>query len=972
METEGASSVTVRKTSCTPKAIIHQNFGPNACYKVEEVHESAENGCPGLAIVQKGPCLYRCTLQLPEITVVSGIFKKKKDAEQSAAELALEKLRINPATKSSSLPETWDGLVSRLKYLFSDEFLSSLHPLSGHLRAALQRDCHLAGLIPACAIAVFDATLSNLCKSIDPKVEANPFLIISYVMRAAAKLTGFIASSEGELWIRRQNPYPPEIIELSSIQQNPNNPEIIVSPSDQQSGSPEILMVEAINIPCSLEKTVERVFLNLTSSGYFLDVIAKQLGLLEAADLMISRPVGKASSETRLHFAAPKQYLLDISSDLLHAKEVRSFEGSLNARASYLSGQDIYGDAILATIGYTWRSKDLFYEDVSVQSYYRMLIGKTPSGLYRLSRGAILAADLPLAFTTNAKWKGSLPREMLCTFCRQHRLSQPIFSTLSSLEESSDSSQSHKKLRVTDLIAKDTQHANGCVVSAGSKETVESGGSFRCEIKVYSKFQDLILECSPKESFKKQSDSVQNASLKALLWLDIYFRDPNVPFERLKASADGLDIRFEPKIFVEAFMLCQPLHNVGHNEIEEGKLVYPNSVNVPNALSGHGLRSLNIEGPDSGISPSNGSLSCVSYSASLVTEEHLKEQLETSDDFEFEIASGAVNPHLESVLIQMSVGQSACFIVDLPPRELIFAAADDSARMLSLLSSKTCCLEYTIRLLRVTEPLEDRMEQALFSPPLAKQRVEYAVQSIKESCATTLVDFGCGSGSLLDSLLNYTTSLEKIAGVDLSQKSLTRAAKILNSKLNSTSDADTSCTPLKSAILYDGSVTDHDSRLCGFDIGTCLEVIEHMEEDQAHLFGNVALSYFCPKILIVSTPNYEYNVILQKSTLSTTEDDVDERNESQPCKFRNHDHKFEWTRAQFNCWATELATRHNYSVEFSGVGGSGDEPGFASQIAVFRRRTVPQEDYPEELSDSEHRYQVIWEWASSDRSRCAL
>ena len=314
-----------------------------------------------------------------------------------------------------------------------------------------------------------------------------------------------------------------------------------------------------------------------------------------------------------------------------------------------------------------------------------MLIGKTPSGLYKLSRGAILAAELPLAFTTNGNWKGSLPREMLCTFCRQHRLSQPTFSTFSSLEESSDSSQSHKKLRATDL--KDTQHANGCVVSTGAKEIVESGGSFRCELKVHSKFQDLILECSPKDYFRKQSNSVQNASLKVLLWLDIYFRDPNMPFERLKASADGLDIRFEPKVFVEAFKLCQPLHSVSHNVTGEGRLVYPNSINVPNAFSGQGICSLITEGPDSGISFSNGSLSCVSYSASLVTEEHIKEQLESSDDFEFEIASGAVNPHLESVILQMSVGQSACFIMDLPPRELILAAADDSARMLSLLSS---------------------------------------------------------------------------------------------------------------------------------------------------------------------------------------------------------------------------------------------------------------------------------------------
>lgn len=40
------------------------------------------------------------------------------------------------------------------------------------------------------------------------------------------------------------------------------------------------------------------------------------------------------------------------------------------------------------------------------------------------------------------------------------------------------------------------------------------------------------------------------------------------------------------------------------------------------------------------------------------------------------------------------------------------------------------------------------------------------------------LDFGCGSGSLLEALLNYPISLEKIAGVDISQKGLTRAAKV--------------------------------------------------------------------------------------------------------------------------------------------------------------------------------------------------
>lgn len=81
-----------KKPALTPKAIIHQKFGKNACYVVEEVKEVCQTECPGLSIPQMRPSLYRCTLQLPELTVVSGTFKKKKDAEQSAAEMAIEKV----------------------------------------------------------------------------------------------------------------------------------------------------------------------------------------------------------------------------------------------------------------------------------------------------------------------------------------------------------------------------------------------------------------------------------------------------------------------------------------------------------------------------------------------------------------------------------------------------------------------------------------------------------------------------------------------------------------------------------------------------------------------------------------------------------------------------------------------------------------------------------------------------------------
>lgn len=96
METVGSPVVAaVRKTGLTPKAVIHQKFGDKACYIIEEVQECAPNECPGLAIAQKGPCLYRCFLQLPDVSVVSENFKKKKEAEQSAARLALQKVCLH-------------------------------------------------------------------------------------------------------------------------------------------------------------------------------------------------------------------------------------------------------------------------------------------------------------------------------------------------------------------------------------------------------------------------------------------------------------------------------------------------------------------------------------------------------------------------------------------------------------------------------------------------------------------------------------------------------------------------------------------------------------------------------------------------------------------------------------------------------------------------------------------------------------
>lgn len=321
-----------------------------------------------------------------------------------------------------------------------------------------------------------------------------------------------------------------------------------------------------------------------------------------------------------------------------------------------------------------------------------MLISKIPSGNYKLSREAILAAELPSVFTTKTNWRGSFPKEMLCTFCRQHRLSEPVFSfsTVSiPLKASCELSSSQKKLKVTEAADLETEYANRRASAAGDGESVGLGSSFTCGVKIFSKCQDLIIECMPKEIYKKQSDSLHNASLKVLSRLNAYFKGFDMPLEKINHSADVLDIQFYPENLFKEFFFCPYIHDVQHSETQGPKLLESESMNMLDTVSGQDVWSLSLEGSDSGVCPSSGSLLCISYSVSLLTEgKDMKELLESNDEFEFEMGTGAVISSLEAVVTQMSVGQSAFFNVDLPPQEFILAAADDSKGILSLLSSR--------------------------------------------------------------------------------------------------------------------------------------------------------------------------------------------------------------------------------------------------------------------------------------------
>src|SRR5580704_5616159 len=206
-------------------------------------------------------------------------------------------------------------------------------------------------------------------------------------------------------------------------------------------------------------------------------------------------------------------------------------------------------------------------------------------------------------------------------------------------------------------------------------------------------------------------------------------------------------------------------------------------------------------------------------------------------------------------------------------------------------------------------------EEAIEKPIALNQlRVEAVLQAVTESGATRVIDLGCGEGKLLKELLKQK-EIQEIAGMDVSHRSLEIASERMH--------FDTMPPKQKERIrLFQGSLMYKDGRLAGFETATAIEVIEHLAPPRLAAFERVLFEHAKPNTVIITTPNSEYNV----------------RFEALPAgQFRLKDHRFEWTRQQFESWAGEVAQRFGYTVTFRPVGNVDAEVGSPTQMGVFAR-----------------------------------
>jgi len=207
----------------------------------------------------------------------------------------------------------------------------------------------------------------------------------------------------------------------------------------------------------------------------------------------------------------------------------------------------------------------------------------------------------------------------------------------------------------------------------------------------------------------------------------------------------------------------------------------------------------------------------------------------------------------------------------------------------------------------VTE-LPNRPVPSSFPEGLQETRMRNVLESLGSKGVSSVLDLGCGNGMLIERLA-AEPGIIRLLGVDSSMAALETARQRLGLSCATATQGKIS--------LIQALATNPDPQFQGFDAVTAVEVIEHLDPARLSAFGRVVFHYLRPALVIMTTPNFEYNV----------------RWNSAPV-LRRKDHRFEWTRSQFRDWVTTFASRRPYICEFKEIGTSFRNLGAPTQMVI--------------------------------------
>jgi hypothetical protein len=99
-------------------------------------------------------------------------------------------------------------------------------------------------------------------------------------------------------------------------------------------------------------------------------------------------------------------------------------------------------------------------------------------------------------------------------------------------------------------------------------------------------------------------------------------------------------------------------------------------------------------------------------------------------------------------------------------------------------------------------------------------------------------------------------------------------------------------------------------------------VIEHLDPQRLAAFERVVFEQARPTTVVLTTPNREYNVVWEALPAG---------------EMRHGDHRFEWTREEFQDWSNSVADRFGYTVRILPVCPEATAVGSPSQMGIFER-----------------------------------